>query len=408
MERKNRFLLGRRDFVSLLSKTGLLSTIGVVPVIAAAKEKNAIRADEGHVFLTKPYLQNPTENSMTVMWVTNKRCYSWIEYGETELNQKVHASTNGLVEAYNQLNRIKIDNLSPGKQYKYKVLSKEITNLEPYNIQYGETIESEVHTFTTFDANAGAVSMLILNDIHDRPASIPHLIGLNGTDPYDFVFLNGDMFNYQSGEDQIIDHLLKPCTESFATTKPFLFIRGNHETRGFFSRKLNDYFENTDNANYFSFTLGPVHFITLDTGEDKEDSAGAYAGLAEFDPYREKQARWLERQLQSREFKKAPFKVVLMHIPHYHSGDWHGTMHCREVFGPLFNKYKIDLLICGHTHRYGTFDPIPGQHNFPMVIGGGPKEGTRTLIKLKADKNKLILSMLKDSGEEVGRYELKA
>ena len=41
--------------------------------------------------------------------------------------------------------------------------------------------------------------------------------------------------------------------------------------------------------------------------------------------------------------KKPPFRVVLIHISPYHSGDWHGTMHCREVFGPMLNKAKIDF-----------------------------------------------------------------
>jgi len=85
--------------------------------------------------------------------------------------------------------------------------------------------------FTTPEPNAKQTSWLILNDIHDRPESFGPLIKLNITDPYDYVFLYGDMFDYQTDEQQIIDHLVKPCTESFATQKPFMFVRGNHETR---------------------------------------------------------------------------------------------------------------------------------------------------------------------------------
>ena len=76
--------------------------------------------------------------------------------------------------------------------------------------------------------------------------------------------------------------------------------------------------------------------------------------------------------------------MVMMHIPHYYSGEAHGTLHCRELFAPLFDKYKIDLFIAGHTHKFGVFDPVPGKHSYPIIIGGGPKEGTRTLIKVKA------------------------
>jgi predicted phosphodiesterase len=107
-------------------------------------------------------------------------------------------------------------------------------------------------------------------------------------------------------------------------------------------------------------------------------------------------------------FKKAKFRVVMMHIPHYYSGDWHGPMECRKHFGPVFEANKIDLFLAGHTHRFGIHQPVPGQHSYPIVIGGGPKEGNRTLIRVHATQKELKLVMLKDDGSEVGKVELKS
>jgi hypothetical protein len=39
------------------------------------------------------------------------------------------------------------------------------------------------------------------------------------------------------------------------------------------------------------------------------------------------QAVWAEAVMQSQAFQKAAFRAVLMHIPNYYSGDWHGTLH---------------------------------------------------------------------------------
>src|SRR5690606_36865496 len=114
-----------------------------------------------------------------------------------------------------------------------------------------------------------------------------------------------------------------------------------------------------------------------------------------------------EAELQSKSAKEAAFRVVLMHIPPFHSGDWHGTMHCRKLFSPLFEKYGVDMVISGHTHRYGVHKPQEG-HSYPIIIGGGPKEGNRTFIKLKANERELNLSMLADTGTEVGTYRLVA
>ena len=402
--------VNRRNFLGTISRATALGTIGLSPLAALAGEKETKEeplAGE-HIFLAKPYLQMQGPNQMSIRWITNKPSYSWVEYGENEnAYKKAHTVTDGLVDAYNRIHEVLIEDLLPGKTYQYRVASKEIILFEPYKLTYGETINSELHSFTAPDPNSKEISWLVLNDIHDRPASFGPLLNLNGNDPYDFVFLNGDMFDYQADEKQIIDHLLTPCTEVFASKKPLLFIRGNHETRGKYARQLKDYFSNPG-GEYFTFQAGPVFAIALDTGEDKPDEHPVYAGIVDFDRYRERQAVWLEKQMQTRAFKKAKFRVVMMHIPPFYSGDWHGTLHCRKLFSPLFDKYKIDLVISGHTHTYGIHKAVAGSHNYPIVIGGGPGSGTRTLIKIKADQRNLTLQMLGDNGNEVGNYVVKA
>ena len=102
---------------------------------------------------------------------------------------------------------------------------------------------------------------------------------------------------------------------------PFIFVRGNHETRGKFAREFPDYFHQ---VGYAAFTLGPVRFVILDTGEDKPDTEPVYAGIVDFDGYRIEQAAKLKLEIESKAFKKAAFRIVMMHIPPRFSGEWHG------------------------------------------------------------------------------------
>ncbi|MEN7549236.1 metallophosphoesterase family protein [Rapidithrix thailandica] len=401
----------RRSFLRKSVQAGLMGTAATcLPTLgySTAHLTETPHPEKGHVFLTTPYLQSPEPTAMTVMWITNQLSYSWVEFGESQsLGSTVHEVKDGLVSAYNRINCIVLKGLKPGKKYYYRIFSKAIEEFQPYKLTYGETIQSEVLSFTTPDPSAAEVSWLVMNDIHDRPHSIPHLMKLNQEDPFDYVFYNGDMFDYQVDEQQMIDHMLVPSIEVFASEKPFMFVRGNHETRGKFARGIHHYYRNPSGQQYYAYQWGPVHFTVFDTGEDKPDDHPVYAGIVDFDSYREEQAKWFEETVvKSAAYKKAKFRVVMMHIPIYYSGDWHGTSHCRTLFSPLFNKYKVDICLSGHTHKYGVHPPVAGQHNYPIIIGGGPKEGNRTLIKVKANQKQLELRMLRDDGEEVGSYQL--
>mgnify|MGYP003885838913 CR=1 FL=1 len=401
----------RRAFMANIGKAGIFGTLAAaIPgrSLAAEIAEMAALPEAGHIFLSKPYLQAPQPDSMTIMWITNELCYSWVEYNKPgQLPQKAHESHFGLVNAYNRVNKVTLRNLKPGTEYEYRVFSRQILEFKPYKITYGETISSEPTRFRTPDPKALQVSWLVMNDIHDRPGSFADLMKINGDKPFDYVFLNGDMFDFQTGEKQLLDHLINPCGELFSTHKPFLFVRGNHETRGNFAREIGDYFANPYQPNYFAFSWGPVFHIALDTGEDKPDTEPVYGGIVDFDAYREEQAAWLEQQLKSPAFRKARYKVVSMHIPPLYSDDWHGTRHCNKLFVPLFNKYKIDLLVCGHTHRFALHDRKKGVNEFPIMIGGGPKAGIRTLIRIDAGPERLEASMFKDDGSRVGGFTIK-
>ncbi|RAV31010.1 purple acid phosphatase family protein [Sinomicrobium soli] len=389
---------GRRAFIG---NVGRMAALSCIPVPFESVREAARQAGENTGFV--PYLQNLTPEGVTVMFISGHPAQSWVEYGTDQTDRKAQTGTDGLLQAGNPLNKIRLTGLKPGMSYRYRIASRAIRTFEPYKQEFGPVEYSETYEFSTPDPGADQVSCVILNDIHDRPYSFKDLMSVNPDFPYEFVVLNGDMFNYQTGQQQLQEHLINPCSAIFAREKPFLMLRGNHETRGKFARNIKEYFDYDSGEYYFSFRQGPVHFIVLDSGEDKEDDHPEYHGLVAFDPYREQQAVWLDQELEQVRASGARYCVVLMHIPPYHSGDWHGTMHCRKLFGPLFEKYKVDMVISGHTHRWGIHPP-DNDHGYPIVIGGGPKTGSRTKIELSAGLQQLRVAMYNDKGEQVGSY----
>lgn len=396
----------RRAFLQNFSKIGALTLLPAGAVSANSVEEDR---EPNHV-VVGPYLQNVSPTEATIIWVTNKNSVGWVEYGDrNHLNKKFFSYQNGLIMANNRVHKITLPHIKPGQTHRYRIVSTEIVAVNGSQFKFGEMLTSPIYTFDTPGINDGDFKMVIINDHHERPQTIPQLLyrfGYTGNErDFDMVVFNGDVFDNADSEEQLINQFLTPCVEVFARQTPFLFVQGNHEVRGAFSRQLPDYLGFTNNQYYHAFTRGPVRVLVLDSGEDKTDDNWEYGGLAAFDQYRETQRDWLAREIESPEFKSAAFRVLLIHISPWHSGDWHGTLHCREMFGPLLNKAKIDLQISGHTHRYATHEPDE-DHNFPIMIGGGPIEGNRTLIKFRADTQRIQVDMIRDDGELVGSFSL--
>ena len=287
-----------------------------------------------------PYIQNMTENSVRVIWHTDKNCFSHVEYGETSsLGTIVRTSRNGLFDAYTTINNIRITGLEKGKQYYYRVVSREITSFQPYSVTFGETATSGTYSFTTFDKEKESFSFVAISDIHQNSSKLTLMLNNIDWNGVDFIGYTGDMVDAISSADQIWTWL-DPSVDKFAKERPFVYVMGNHDKRGNYARYLPQYFSGEDNTGkfYYAFTQGKVRFIVLDAGEDKEDDHSVYAGLVNFDSYRIEQANWLKDvETESDEFKNSLWQIALIHFPVASTSADHGTMHLRDLVQPILN-----------------------------------------------------------------------
>ena len=366
-------------------------------------------------FTTKPYLQKMTQEEVTIMWIASSaECVGFVEWGENgKLTQRTVGIDDGLIRAYTNINCVKLDGLQPNTTYTYRACIREITATTDAGPTYGTTTYSDRYTFTTPGFDDERVTTVIFNDTHNDAEIITRLLNYEKMPEFDFAFFNGDILNSTPNETTIVYNFLRPCAENFASQKPLMTVRGNHEYRNAFARKYFDYFRmEGDDKGYYSFSRGHVFFIVLDSGEDKEDSDPGYSGLGAFEQYREEQALWLEEQFESDACKTALYKVVFMHIPTYTntSKEEFGMIHCRELFEPLFNQYEIDVLISGHTHKTEIMQP-QGNRKYPIVIGGGyekdrPIPYVPSMITLTADKNMLDIIVFSYFDEKVDDFTI--
>lgn len=112
---------------------------------------------------------------------------------------------------------------------------------------------------------------------------------------------------------------------------------------------------------WYAFTVGAVRFISLNNDDVAYQDAGnsyvhGYSGGA--------QRRWLEAELAaSRADPGIDWIVVCMHqvvvstVDKFNGAD----RGIRETWVPLFDRYGVDLVVCGHEHHYERSHPIRGQ-----------------------------------------------
>lgn len=347
---------------------------------------------------TGPFLQQQSGDSVGVLWTTSRNADGVVEFScGSSPAQRLFASQHGLVDANSRVHRVTVPMPKAGTRCTYRAISREILKFEPYKVTFGQTAASVEHPL--FGARRD-ISMAVLNDIHEHFDLFPKLLSASGG-KFDVVALNGDMFSALQRESQLLA-LLAAASDSFAAESPTVFVRGNHETRGAFARELPTYLSQSDARFYYSFNAGPVHFVVLDTGEDKVDSHWAYSGLADFDSYRSEQAEWLKQDVRSAAFLKAKYRVVLAHMDFPFatgSPDEHGVNDALAKFGPVLDKAGIDLFVTAHAHKWSISKPDAAR-KYCVIRGGGPE--SPTLIHVAAGEKTLNADLLDSKGELLG------
>ncbi len=303
------------------------------PVVADIRWKTPKEA----IFRTNPYLQNPVDEGMTIMWQTWVPTYSWVEYGTDTLHlTKVHTLVDGQVICNGTQNKIRLTGLAPGQTYYYRVCSQEIMLYQAYKKEFGETAVSPFSTFTLPPASATDFTAIIFNDLHKQVPTLKALYEQVKDTGYDFVVFNGDCVDDPATEDVAISHMSIQCEVVGADRVPVFYLRGNHEIRNAYSIGLRDLFDYVGDKTYGAFNWGDTRIVMLDCGEDKPDDHWVYYGLNDFTQLRLDQVDFLEQELNSPAFKNASRRVLLNHIPVYGNGDAYSP--CSGLWAPCWKK----------------------------------------------------------------------
>jgi hypothetical protein len=252
-----------------------------------------------------------------------------------------------------------------------KVHRCELTGLAPggeYEFQIGPQIgpPSPKYRFRTMPAKATDTIQFVTGGDSGigRPAvKTNRLAALQ--DPR-FVLIAGDLA-YDNGESpatftKFLQNYHAELVDSDGRLIPMLSCIGNHEVIGGYSARRD---QSPQYLALFDGLFAERTFNVLDIGD--------YLSLVLLDtnhiaPVAGEQTAWLERTLADRQDR--PHLVVANHVPAYPSyrepyasnGEPGTGEDQRQNWSPLFERYKVDVVLEHHDHTFKRTHPLTGGH----------------------------------------------
>jgi 3',5'-cyclic AMP phosphodiesterase CpdA len=296
-------------------------------------------------------------------------------------------------------------------------------------------------TFTSFgDQSAPQVTWAkdgtVGLDANSTPATKDIVTGIEMVAPL-FHLLNGDLCYANLDVDRVRtwNNFFTNNTRS-ARFRPWMPAAGNHEIERSNGPIGLDAFQayfqvpSTENEDelkglWYSFTVGSVHVIVLQNDDNCLQDGGdvyinGYSGG--------RQLAWLQRELAAaRTSHDVDWIVVAMHQVMVSTSDANGAdIGLREKYGPLFDRYGVDLVLCGHEHDYErslavrgvvagsetltpnpvstATDVIDSTHGtVHMILGGGGVSGTTNGAFFKDGTGKVITSVSATADPATGK-----
>ena len=351
----------RRQFLdSSLSGLAALS-IGSTLFAQAARDSRTFHPDS--LFLT--WQRDPT-STMTIQWVSADTI------ADTSIRYVPRTGEFWLVKTAKTTTR-------PFPGTDLKVHRCELTGLVPgtdYNFQIGDI--SPVYRFRTMPAKAtDTIQFVSGGDCGtDRHAVRTNMLAAR-QEPY-FAFLGGDLA-YDNGRSpetflRFLRNYSRHMVDPHGRLIPLIACPGNHEVDGGYSkdrRKAAQYLSVFDGfyseTSYDVLDIGDyLSLVLLDTGH-----------LA---PIEGAQTDWLASTLKERQDRR--HLIVANHVPAYPSyrapegkDESLGTGEANRIhWCPLFEKYKVDVVLEHHDHTFKRTHPLTdGRHdkNGVVYLGDG-------------------------------------
>ena len=340
-----------------------------------------------------PWVTEARTDRVTIVWTSDVPGMAYVELAD---GTKVWETFAGR-RVFHRLHSVRIDGLQPGAELRYRVGGQELADdSNARNPEFGDFYAGDWHSVRIFDPKAPECRFSVFNDVHNRVQWYEALAAQVDSASTDFLFLNGDIASAANHElDEFVRLEIEPLG-SLVAGIPVLFGRGNHEGRGNNVELMAQVYPNSDPAPfYYTFRQGPVAFIVFDAGETGKSRSILYSGGDVYEDYLNEQIEWAKKAMKEPDFRKAPVKVCLLHVPmidHEDKTDYLLQRWLNVHMVPMLNKAGVDLMIGADLHTQMYCEAGTMHNDFPIFVNNEARRldvvyshGYLTLRSYRAD-----------------------
>ncbi len=265
--------------------------------------------------------------------------------------------SNGILKSASRTHNIAVPQELLNEYKHYTVIEKSIIKRLPYFTQTRRDKYYEYDFRPVPENNPKCYHIADSHNVIDLPVKAASVYG-----NIDFLILNGDVPE-DSGKTSNFDTIFDIVSLVTGGNIPTVFSRGNHDLRGICAEKFAEYAPAQNGKTYYSFRLGNIWGLCLDCGEDKTDDHAEYGFTVSCHQFRLKETDYIKSVIKNAENEyNAPdvkHKIIVVHNPFSHEHPAPFNIE-KDIFTEwcklLKDNVKPDVMICGHTHRFGIYE----------------------------------------------------
>jgi|GEM_PF-419424 len=310
----------------------------------------------GAALLRGPYLQSGTSTSMVIRWRTDAATNSRVRIGTSAEALNLITDNAAAVTEH----EIKVSGLTPLTKYYYSVGSTSVM-LQGDTANYFSTLPTPGATGLVRIGVIGDCGNNSTNQIQVRN-QLKNYLGNNYMNSW--ILLGDNAYSYGT-DAEFQAEFFNIYKDGFLKQNPMYPCPGNHDYNNGASVAQNDhavpYYSifsmptngeaggvASNNKAYYSFDMGNVHFLSLDSYGKEDNATRLYDTLG-------KQVQWIKADLAAN--KNKGWVVAYWHHPPYtkgsHNSDTEGELvNIRTNFIQILERMGVDLILCGHSHDY--------------------------------------------------------